>query len=110
MSGQDTDIRNAISTWAEADPRIRRVWILSGGTQEARPPESGIDIALELEPVGDSEETLAVWMANSEKWRAQLQQANGLDVRLEWLDSDGTAPGVRDELRMGADLLFERAA
>ena len=60
-------VQKLITDWATANPRVRRVWLSSG-------ERSGGDlIALELEPVPDSEETFAVWMAHCRRWHGELE-------------------------------------
>jgi hypothetical protein len=48
----------------------------------------GIDVAVEPQPVADSEESLPVWMAHCETWRRQLQALTGRAVRLQLRDPD----------------------
>jgi hypothetical protein len=48
----------------------------------------GIDVAVEPQPVADSEESLPVWMAHCETWRRQLQVLTGQAVRLQLRDPD----------------------
>jgi len=75
-------VHDLIADWAAAQPRIRRVWIAGADC-------SGCDvISLELEPVADSEETLAVWIANCRKWHAELEVRLGRPLSLAWLDPD----------------------
>jgi predicted nucleotidyltransferase len=103
------DVQNALTQWAEHTPRIRRLWIIGGPTTYSPEPDGDIDIAVEIEPVGDSEETLTVWMVNSETWHAQLQQQISLQVDLEWFDPDGSTPKVRGALRERGVLVYDRA-
>jgi hypothetical protein len=85
-------LQKLISDWATANPRIRRVWISSG-------ERSGCDlIALELEPVPDSEETFAVWIAHCRRWHGELEARLGRRVRLAWVDPDGVSGVGGDEL------------
>ena len=86
-----TDANALIAEWAERNPRIRRVWVDSRA-ERAAAPEGAIAIALELQPVADSEETLAVWLAHCEEWRRELHARTGRIVDLEWLDPDEAAP------------------
>ncbi|MEN3354076.1 MAG: uncharacterized protein V7640_2234 [Betaproteobacteria bacterium] len=109
MIALETDVRTAISDWAESTPRVRRIWLFGSRARDAHREDSDIDIALEIEPVGDSEETLAVWMVNSDKWQAQLQQHTNLEVDLEWFDPDGSTPKVHRALREASILLYDRA-
>jgi hypothetical protein len=70
-------VHDLVADWAAQRPRIRRVWISAAER-----------IALELEPVADSEETLAVWITNCGKWHAELEVRLGRPVSLAWLDPD----------------------
>lgn len=85
-------MHQAIAEWAAARPRIRRIWAV------------GDTVALELQPVADSEETLAVWMANGERWRGELHAHIDPGIELAWFDPDGaTAPLAEAKL-----LVYER--
>ena len=95
MSGFGNDVRDAIVGWVEATPRIRRVWVFGSRAKGNPRTDSDLDIAVEIEPVADSEETLPVWMANSDKWQSELQQHISFAVDLEWFDPDGSTPKVR---------------
>jgi len=78
------------------------------GNRSDGEPKGDIDVALELQPVADSEETFAVWMANCDKWQTQLQARTGRSVDLEWFDPDGGSahPPQPDEAKI---LVYERA-
>ena len=84
------------------------MWVLGDAAQGAPGPGDAVEIAVEVEPVGDSEETLAVWMANEGSWQAQLQRHLSRSVGLEWVDTDGTgtAPSRRDEAKV---LVYDRS-
>jgi hypothetical protein len=70
-------MHEAIAEWASRHPRIRRIWA------------SDRTLALELQPVADSEETLAVWMANAGRWQLELTRQLGETIELGWFDPDG---------------------
>ena len=97
-----------IAQWAARNPEIRRVWLHAGAGRPGGEPEE-IAVTLELRPVGDSEETLAVWMAHCERWRTELEASVGRPVPLDWRDDDGAtlaAPPGAEEPRA---LVYERA-
>ncbi len=104
MSKNDNDVRNKVVAWAKGNTRIRRVWMLGGGSDRH---DRHLNIAIEVEPVADSEETAALWMAHSDKWQLELQEKSGSGVSLEWLDPDGSTPGVREAVAAGAELIYE---
>src|SRR5258708_4841311 len=68
------DRRGIAVRWAADTPRVRRLWLLDDGRY-------GVDI----EPVADSEETLALWIAHAEGWRAQLAERLGSPCAIEWI-------------------------
>jgi predicted nucleotidyltransferase len=109
MGAFDNDVQDTLTGWAEATPRIRRLWIFGSQAKGTHEPDSDIDIAIEIEPVGDSEETLTLWIVNSENWHAQLQQCISLQVDLEWFDPDGSTPKVHGALRETGVLVYDRA-
>jgi hypothetical protein len=85
-------MHEAIADWASRRPRIRRIW-----ASERR-------LALELQPVADSEETLAVWMANAERWQRELCVRLGEGVELGWFDPDGATVTPEESML----LVYER--
>ena len=88
-------VQKLIADWATVDPRIRRVWI-------AGADRSGCErISLELEPVPDSEETFAVWMANCRRWHGELEARLGRQVRLSWVELE-VMTGVE-----GSELVYD---
>jgi hypothetical protein len=91
-----------ISSWAAGNPRVRRVWL----SEEAGAGER-IGVMVELQPVGDSEETMAVWMAHCDGWRADLKARVGEPVDLDWYDPDTETPAPPAS-HDGKTLVYER--
>lgn len=77
-----------IRDWAAGHPKISRVWIFDNGADVDLPDEESVRLALEIEPVGDSEETATLWMAQGDRWRRELQRLLGCRVELLWFDPD----------------------
>ena len=90
-------IRKLLASWAAGNPVIRRVWLFASPAQDRARQDEDI-VLVELQPVADSEETLAVWMGHCESWRLELQDRIGQPVGIDWRDSDGATtampPGV----------------
>lgn len=85
--GRGEPLTALIARWAAGHPQIRRAWLFAtpgGASADAQ----DIALTLELRPVGDSEETLAVWMAHSQEWGRQLDEQVGQPVALDWHDPD----------------------
>lgn len=92
MSETHVNERARLAAWAAADPRIRRVWLFDSAAKRKAPSDTDLDVAIEMEPVPDSEETIAYWIAHAEEWQAQVEQCVGASVDLEWFDPDVDAP------------------
>jgi predicted nucleotidyltransferase len=84
--------KDALVRWAKANPRVRRVWVFGSDAKRNARADTDIDIAIEMEPVPDSEETLSYWIAHAEEWQTQLEERLGTNVDLEWFDPDVDAP------------------
>lgn len=100
------ELTDSIAQWAAGNPRIRRVWLFGNGSGQDRRANGQIEVAVELEPVFDSEETLAAWMAHGGLWRSQLQRRISVPVDLEWFDPDVGSTAL-DEAKL---LVYERTA
>jgi hypothetical protein len=96
--------RDALVKWAEGNPRVRRVWVCGGGARRDERRDTGLDLAIELAPAVDGDESIALWIANAEKWQDELEAGTGAHVDLEWFDPDTDAP--LDSAR----LAYERGA
>jgi hypothetical protein len=97
--GRGRPLNAVISSWAAGNPKVRRVW-LSDGRRLA--------VLLELHPSGDSEETMAIWMAHCDRWREELKAQVGEPVDLDWYDPDTETPAPR-AAHDGKTLVYERA-
>jgi predicted nucleotidyltransferase len=108
MNATHVKEQERLAAWAASHPRIRRVWIFESEAKRRARSDSELDIAIEMEPVPDSEETVAFWIAHAEEWQAQLEKCVGANVDLEWFDPDVDAPlGDKAILaydRLGSDL------
>jgi predicted nucleotidyltransferase len=98
-------VKGALGAWAKANPRVRRVWLFGSDSKRNARGDTDVDIAIEMEPVPDSEETLSYWIAHAEEWQAELEQRIGSNVDLEWFDPDVDAP-----LGDKAVLVYDRTA
>jgi hypothetical protein len=104
---KDKHLTDSIAQWAAGNPRIRRVWLVRNGSWQQHRANAHLELAVELEPVFDSEETLTVWMANAGSWQSQLRQRVAAPVELEWFDADGGA--IQPTLEEDKALVYERA-
>ena len=100
--GRGAALSALVADWATHNPKIRRVWVAEHGERAA------LSIALELQPVGDSEETLPLWLAHCEQWRRELASRLGREVDLGWLDPDEAARVNQPRLGETDALIYER--
>ena len=105
--GRGHPLSQLITDCASANPKIRRVWLFASPADAARP--EAIAVTVELQPVGDSEETLAVWMAHCEQWRNELEARIGHPVPLDWRDTDGATIAAPPGAEEASALVYERA-
>ena len=110
MTGVESKVTDSIVRWAAEHPEVCRVWIFGSRAKDTHRPESDIDIAVELEPVGDSEETLTRWIAHADLWRSELRSRVVPKVDLEWFDPDGNTPTIEAGLNEAKVLIYERAS
>jgi predicted nucleotidyltransferase len=92
MNATHVKEQEQLAAWAASQPRIRRVWLFESEAKRKARSDSELDIAIEMEPVPDSEETIAFWIAHAEEWQTQLEKCVGSSVDLEWFDPDVDAP------------------
>jgi predicted nucleotidyltransferase len=97
--------RDALVRWAQANPRVQRVWVYGGDSPRNDRRDTDLDVAIELAPVVDSDETLALWIANAKKWHSELEERTGTHVDLEWFD-----PETDEPIDASARLAYERAS
>jgi predicted nucleotidyltransferase len=109
MSGIEKSVIDSIVRWAAEIPEVRRVWVSQSRATGDHRPNSDIDIAIELEPVGDSEETLTRWVFHAHLWESQLQGRVAAKIDLEWFDPDGSTRTIEAGLNEATALMYERA-
>jgi predicted nucleotidyltransferase len=95
--------KEKLAAWAAGIPRIRRVWLFGSDAKRNARENTDLDIAIEMEPVADSEETITVWIAHAEQWQNELESRIGTAVDLEWFD-----PDVDEPLSEKAILAYDR--
>ncbi len=103
MNNHEKQLADLIYQWANHEDKVRRVWARTTRTESV----SHTDIAVEIEPVNDSEEELLLWMSKFGDWQAELQKQISGTVQLEWIDPYASTGDVHCP-DTGYILLFER--
>ena len=101
-------VQAAVAEWAARNPEIMRAWML-GEPAADEPEDHEFEIAVELQPVADSEETIGVWLAKGAQRQSQLRARFG-KVQLVWVDPDLDEPALGKELEEAKVLVYERAS
>lgn len=96
-----------IRQWANGEDKVRRVWLYNITDQDAK-PDSDLHIAIELEPVNDSEEELLLWMSKSREWQTRLQKIVPAVINLEWVDPYANRGIVQNDLNEKYTLVYDR--
>jgi hypothetical protein len=110
MTSIESSVTESIAEWAAETPEVRRVWVFGSHATGTATRDSDLDIAVELEPVADSEETLTRWIPCSPLWRLQLQRRTAASIALHWFDPDGRTPTMQEQLDEDRLLIYERAS
>jgi malate dehydrogenase (oxaloacetate-decarboxylating)(NADP+) len=100
--GRGAALTVLVADWAARNPRVRRVWTCESHV------EGALALALELEPVADSEETATVWLAHCEEWRGALARRLRRAVELEWIDRDEASAPNQPGTGEVRTLVYER--
>jgi uncharacterized protein len=77
----------ALHSWSESKPFVRRTWIYGSRTNGTAKPESDLDVAIEISPVGNDEDAHTSWVSEAARWRAELQPLlPDHALHLQWYD------------------------
>jgi predicted nucleotidyltransferase len=110
MTSIESSVTESIARWAAETPDVRRVWVFGSHAMGTATRDSDLDVAVELEPVADSEETLTRWLSCAALWRSELQRRTAASIALQWFDPDGRTPTMQEQFDEGRLLIYERAS
>ena len=96
-----------LRAWASEKPFVRRVWIYGSRAKGTPKPDSDLDVALEIDPVGNDEGSYTSFLHEAEGWRAELRPQLEYQLHLKWYDASN-AP-VREGVNSAGILVYERA-
>lgn len=105
-----TDDRIVLVSWAQATPNVRRVWLFGSRVKGTHRPDSDLDVAVEIDAVGNDETPFDTWVGEAAGWKSQLQLRITAALDLQWFDPDGSTPKIQAALGDAASLIYERAS
>ena len=81
-----------LHAWAAGKPFVRRLWIYGSRAKGTARPDSDLDMAVEIDPVGNDEDAGTSFISEAEGWRNELRPLlGGYDLHLEWYDQSNHA-------------------
>jgi predicted nucleotidyltransferase len=95
------------AAWADSKPAVRRAWAYGSRLRGTQREDSDLDLALEIETSGSEDEAWNEWMAESDDWKAELEELSQLNVQLEWYAGEAT-PRILRFTSCCSMLVFER--
>ena len=106
MNGPDRELLDSIRHWANHEEKIRRVWLLEPAGDETG-GEGDHSIAVELDPVHDSDEEMLLWVSKSGEWQSSLREMAPA-IRLEWMNPYSGAGAAREDPDASRSLVYDR--
>ena len=94
--------------WASGKPFVRRLWVYGSRAGTSARSDSDLDVALEVDPIGNDEDALTSFVDECSGWEAELQPQLRHRLHLEWYDPLGTNVPVRDGVHESGILIYER--
>lgn len=86
---------------------MRRLWIYGSRAKGTAEAESDLDVAVEIDPVGNDEDICTSFVTEANGWRSELQPLLPYKLHLEWYDC--TNKLVWDGVNSAGILVYERA-
>lgn len=98
-----------LTAWAHRTACVRRVWIFGSRARGDHTRTSDVDVALDIDPVGNDESAEVSFIATAWKWRDELDARIPYKLHLQWYDPSGSTPPVQRGVETSGILVYERA-
>jgi uncharacterized protein len=76
----------ALHGWAASKPFLRRLWIFGSRARGTARSDSDLDVAIEIDPVGNDENAYTSFVGDAGSWRNELQPLLTYELHLKWYD------------------------
>ena len=96
-----------LRAWASTRPIIRRVWIYGSRAKGTATAESDLDVAVQIDPVGNDETSYTSFHYEADGWRSELQPQLSYQLHFKWYDRANKP--VWDGVNSDGILVYERA-
>lgn len=97
-----------LRAWALGRLYVKRMWIYGSRATGTALPQSDLDVAIEIDPVGNDEDSLDSIVSERCHWVAQLQPHLPYTLHLEWYDPKGRNAVVQHAVEVDGILIFDR--
>lgn len=101
-------VAEKLRVWALARPYVKKVWIYGSRAKGGSLPDSDLDVAIEIHPVGNDEDTYTSIVSERQKWITELQPQLPYSLHLEWYDPNGRNAVVQHAVDVDGIVIFER--
>jgi predicted nucleotidyltransferase len=102
--------KHVLRAWASATPCVRKVSIFGSRAKGTPRNDSDLDVAVEIDAMGNDESPYVSWFHAKRSWHSELQQQLNVPLDLEWFDPAGSTPTIAKGLSEGNVVVYERAS
>jgi len=96
--------------WSRNEPSIRRVFIYGSRAQGNPRQDSDLDVGVEIEPTGQDESALAIFIQESDRWKEELQPLIPWPLHFELNDARAGTPTIAHGKEEGHIIIYEQDA
>lgn len=100
--------KKELRAWALAHPYVKKVWIYGSRAKGTPSPCSDLDVAIEIDPVGNDEDAYTSFVSEHQKWHNELQPQLPYTLHLEWYDPTGRNAVVQCAVNAKNIVIYER--
>lgn len=109
LSNDLRPIAQQLSSWAHRVECVRRLWIYGSRARGDSGPESDLDVAVEIDPIGNDETAEVSFISTASQWRSELEPHIPFKLHLQWYDPAGSYVEVQRGVETSGVLVYERA-
>ena len=102
-------VADTLRRWASRETLVQRLWIYGSYAKGTAKSDSDLDVAVEINLAGETDNSNTVFVCSAEDWRSELGPAlkpHKLDLKL--YDTSGVREKVRCDVDANGILIYER--